>query len=133
MAERLGVTIRTVDRRRAAGLLRSMRRSDGTILVDMDAVDTDAVDMDAVDMDAVDMDAVDMDAVDMDAVDMDARDERIRGLEELVEALRAQVALERERYMMIYTDALAGRILPPPPPRRPWWRRVADMVGRRRR
>ncbi len=48
--------------------------------------------------------------------------ERNRGLENLIENLRDQVLIERERYSEIYADVKSGALALPAPKSRPWWR-----------
>ena len=48
--------------------------------------------------------------------------ERNRGLENLIENLRDQVVIERERYAEIYADVKSGALALPAPKSRPWWR-----------
>ena len=49
--------------------------------------------------------------------------ERLRGLEELVETLKEQVEMERERYTGLLNDLRTGSLFPIATRRqRPWWR-----------
>ena len=54
--------------------------------------------------------------------ELELAQERNRGLENLVENLRDQVVIERERYAEIYADVKSGALALPAPKSRPWWR-----------
>ena len=54
--------------------------------------------------------------------ELELAQERNRGLENLVDNLKDQVVIERERYSEIYADVKSGALALPAPKSRPWWR-----------
>ena len=151
-ANERGVTLRTLDRWIAEGSVKVERVQFGRqtrVYVLMDYEEEDGRDATA-DESAVDMgvgDSITSEAVggvdqgvereggENRVEDMDSREieleleltraqERVRGLEELVEILKAQNALEQSRYGQLYQALVDGTLALPEAKteRRPWWK-----------
>ena len=60
--------------------------------------------------------------------ELELAQERNRGLENLVDNLKDQVVIERERYSEIYADIKSGALALPAPKSRPWWRFWGDRA-----
>ena len=56
------------------------------------------------------------------SAELDLANERIRGLEQLVEHLHEQVTFEQSRYAELYADIKSGALALPAPRSRRWWR-----------
>ena len=102
-AQRLGISTRTLDRRIRSGEIERETTGARRVYVLLDTVETVSPNGHS-------------------PADLDVAQERIRGLEELVDQMRSTVDFERERYAGLLSDIKTGALALPTPRHRPWWK-----------